>query len=180
MSTRAMVKIFRDDLTQTGIYIHWDGYIEYTGVILQAFYNTPEKVEKLIALGDLSSIDERTEPSGEHSYNKPEQGVCVAYHRDRGEEFTQTNCEQEYNYYYYEKTGVWYVDNYATGFSNVFNMEYDTRTTTPLIDEIMQRSLEHCGLWFPENPNRKFKDIDELKNTCLKRAMEARTNTSYI
>lgn len=38
------------------IYCHNDGYPSYVGEALEAFYNTHEKAERLLALGDLSSI----------------------------------------------------------------------------------------------------------------------------
>lgn len=38
------------------IYSHWDNYPEHNGRILRTHYNTREKVEELIDLGDCSSI----------------------------------------------------------------------------------------------------------------------------
>jgi hypothetical protein len=38
------------------IYSHWDSYPEHNGRILRTHYNTREKVEELIDLGDCSSI----------------------------------------------------------------------------------------------------------------------------
>lgn len=85
MATRSRIAIE----TPTGvksIYCHWDGYPSNNGVILQECYRDRAKVEKLIALGAISSLHEEVEPnSREHSWEKPEGGVVVAYHRDRGE-----------------------------------------------------------------------------------------------
>lgn len=76
MSTRSTIGIENGDGTTTYIYCHWDGYLDYNGRMLIEHYDTKEKVEALIALGDLSSLDENV-------------SECVAYHRDRGEEFNQ-------------------------------------------------------------------------------------------
>ena len=55
MSTRSMIgKDYGDEIK--AIYCHWDGYPEHTGQILKDYYNSDTMVDKLIALGDISSI----------------------------------------------------------------------------------------------------------------------------
>jgi len=90
MGTRsAIVKKTKDGYT--GIYCHWDGYPSWNGKILQEHYNTEDKVEELIALGDLSGLRENVAPKGaDHTYDTPEDGVTIAYHRDRGRDFNQS------------------------------------------------------------------------------------------
>lgn len=112
MSTRSTIGIKRKDGTMQKIYCHWDGYIEGNGVILQLAYNTPEKIEELLKLGNLSSLGYYISPtSGEHSFGNPQRDVCVAYHRDRGEELEYINNSQmeEYNYIFDEWSMCWYV-----------------------------------------------------------------------
>lgn len=55
--------------------------------MLKEYYTDREKVEKLIALGDISSLGEEVDiPKGvEHTFENPHEGITVAYHRDRGE-----------------------------------------------------------------------------------------------
>lgn len=71
------------------IYCHSDGYLTHNGAILVDHYNTPEAVDELLDLGDLSVLAERPNPdmSKPHSfdYNCRQEGVVVAYGRDRGE-----------------------------------------------------------------------------------------------
>ena len=83
MSTRSTIGIENGDGTTTYIYCHWDGYLDWNGRMLIEHYNTKERVEALIALGDLSALNE-------------EISVCVAYHRDRGEEFRQEKIKSIY------------------------------------------------------------------------------------
>lgn len=47
-------------------------------------YNTPEKVDALLALGDLEVLHEKIEPSPEisHTADRPQPGVTVAMGRD--------------------------------------------------------------------------------------------------
>ena len=85
MSTRSRIAIKRKDGSYDSIYCHSDGYPEYTGKMLNDYYNNSDMAEDLIKLGDLSYIDEKLNPTGAHSFNNPEPGVTVAYGRDRGE-----------------------------------------------------------------------------------------------
>ena len=73
MATRSRIAIEHQDGTVTSIYCHFDGYLEHNGKILQNHFQDREKVEQLIALGDLSSLYESIENT-------------IAYHRDRGED----------------------------------------------------------------------------------------------
>lgn len=89
MSTRSRIGIEIEKGKYKHIYCHFDGYPENNGVILIDHYKDREKIEKLIALGDISSLGEKVEPDPnfEHSfdYGKRQEDVVVAYGRDRGE-----------------------------------------------------------------------------------------------
>lgn len=61
MSTRSFIGIENHDGTVRAIYCHWDGYVEHHGNILVNNYKTRESVEKLLALGDISSLHETPE-----------------------------------------------------------------------------------------------------------------------
>jgi hypothetical protein len=90
------------------VYCHWDGHIETNGVILNNNYNTKDKVEALIELGNLSSLDKTLE-------------TTVAYARDRGEDShqaTYSNVEELFEdgfgdiveyVYCFTKDGIWLV-----------------------------------------------------------------------
>ena len=89
------------------IYCHWDGYPSYMLPILNEHYNTVEKIKELIDLGAISMLAPKIKPSenSKHSFNTPEDGVVIAYHRDRGEDLMfeySKNCE--YNYTFNPKT----------------------------------------------------------------------------
>lgn len=103
------------------IYCHWDGYISGVGKVLSSYYDEAEEVQALIALGDLSSLGGKLSGTKEHSFGKPEDNVCVAYGRDRGEtgtsaklfktvqefvsEMSHSGCE----YFYYFDGDNWFV-----------------------------------------------------------------------
>ena len=91
MSTRSLIaKQIGEDEYLT-IYCHSDGYLTYNGAMLLDHYNTPEKVDALLELGDISSLRERLEPEQNetHSFENPLEDVTIAYRRDRGEKNTE-------------------------------------------------------------------------------------------
>ena len=72
MATRSRIAIENQDGTVDSIYCHFDGYLEGVGKTLFNHYDQ-EKLEKLLELGDISSLGESTIDT-------------VAYCRDRGED----------------------------------------------------------------------------------------------
>lgn len=123
MGTRSTIAIERADNTVEQVYCHWDGYIEHNGKILQEHYRDPVKLQQLIDEGDLSSLGQNIVPTLEHTFDKPQTGVCVFYGRDRGEANTKKSTFADFDHYLadhelqeYEyilrKDGVWYVKSY--------------------------------------------------------------------
>jgi hypothetical protein len=86
MATRSTISIKTPEGKYHKIYCHWDGYPSNNGRILKEHYTDVDKINKLIDLGDISSLSENVEPTGDHSYDNPQKGVVVAYGRDRGED----------------------------------------------------------------------------------------------
>lgn len=115
MSTHCLICRKNADPSYDYIYCHWDGDYEHAGNILLKYYNMKEKVDALITLGDLSSIEEKLNPTTDsHSFLNPEPGVCVAYGRDRHEKgvgphhcTTIDPNAEEYVYLY--ENGEWYT-----------------------------------------------------------------------
>jgi hypothetical protein len=70
------------------IYCHFDGYPAGVGKMLVENYNTPEKVEALIALGGISSLAETLEET-------------KAYARDMGESIADNKAEIRESAYSY-------------------------------------------------------------------------------
>lgn len=92
MSTNSTIARKLDDGRFEALYCHWDGYPSHNGRILETHYTGEDlkpKVDALFALGDLSILGELVSPSNpdKHNFDNKEDGVCVAYHRDRGEDW---------------------------------------------------------------------------------------------
>ena len=119
MSTRSSITVQVGEKVKT-IYCHFDGYPSHNGRLLLENYNSQEKAEALVNLGDLSSLDESIECPPGHSYASVVPGYSVAYGRDRGEEGVEaivrssfSNAlkmnKQQYNYFWSD--GRWMVNS---------------------------------------------------------------------
>jgi hypothetical protein len=86
MSTTSTVAV-KTDKGYESIYVHWDGYFSYMYPMLSENYASWERATALVSFGDASFIDKRIMPSvgSNHSFDNPEEDVCIFYHRDRGE-----------------------------------------------------------------------------------------------
>ena len=121
MATRSAIGIKNEKGEIKAVYCHYDGYPEWVGKVLIEHYDTTEKVEELLALGDLSPLGERVKPNEneKHSFENPVRDVTVAYHRDRGEALNEARTFHtigevmayfDWNeYYYIFEDGEWYV-----------------------------------------------------------------------
>ena len=123
MATRSRIGMVNEDGTVSSIYCHWDGYPSNNGRILVNHYTDREKVKALIELGSISSLCEHVAPPplfdtddedikrGErtlkefglvestHTFDKPMEGVTVAYHRDRGEDYIEPRINKSLDEY---------------------------------------------------------------------------------
>jgi hypothetical protein len=115
MATRSSISIRKGNKV-TSIYCHWDGYLSHNGQILLDHYTKTSKIEKLIALGSLSSLGKLIKPRKNtyhykfncfddsmqkgysktdlpHTFDTPHRGVCNAHYRDRQGDFKQYESE---------------------------------------------------------------------------------------
>jgi len=110
MGTRSSIAIKTEDGIKA-IYCHWDGYVDHNGRILKEFYNTTDKVNELIALGDLSSL--RQEPGEAHDFDRGDDSLgltdnwCMAYGRDRGEKDTDAVVHEDVQAWVEARAGSW-------------------------------------------------------------------------
>ena len=142
MGTRSSIAIKTEDGIKA-IYCHWDGYVDHNGKILKQFYNTTDKANELIALGDLSTLG--TEIGQVQNFEKdlgpnPELGLtdnwCMAYGRDRGEtgteaqtfktiaEWVEAEAERWCEYFYLFDGQDWIVSNGTKDESGCFEFDF--------------------------------------------------------
>ena len=105
MSTRAAIAKLNTNTNEAKlIYCHSDGYLEYTGKILNEHYNSENKVDELLSYGDLSIINENIGEKLDVPFNDytafANKKQCRFYMRDRGEKnkeatnLSNTNCAE--------------------------------------------------------------------------------------
>ena len=134
MGTRSTIALEFADGTVEQVYCHWDGYLEHNGAILRDNYSDPFVLQKLIDMGDLSSLGTQigqAHPFSPHSSKEDEalyehakdQGYCTFYGRDRGEtgvaakkfkdyaDYVDNHQYEEYEYILRQVEGkaVWFV-----------------------------------------------------------------------
>lgn len=117
MGTQSLIGVMHGDKLKA-VTAHWDGYHAYMGKILFENYDSA-KANHLVSLGDISSVKARVEPDpGErHTFDDPAPNVTIAYHRDRGEDFSgwqvfdsfEEVLEYGETYVYIMRDGVWYT-----------------------------------------------------------------------
>ena len=150
MATRGRIGMVMEDGKVASIYQHWDSYPSYLGTTLLEHYKDKEKVEKLIALGDCSSVREEVDiPEGKtHTFDNPLTNVTVAYGRDRGETGIEPRLDEseeafwksdieEYGYLF--KDGKWYVAT-SHGYEDE-NGDYvspDVRKVVELTEDVIE------------------------------------------
>ncbi len=144
MSTRSYIAMKTSENTYRGVYCHYDGYLDYNGVMLLEHYNSKERVEELLSYGNISSLREKITPEkgSTHSFDKPDKDVTIFYGRDRGEEgqeaFTCTEEELKdptswIEYIYVFDSGKWYYSVITRiGFTAFMTLE-------PAIKKIKER-----------------------------------------
>jgi hypothetical protein len=126
MATRSTIALEYADGTVDQVYCHWDGYLSNNGEILLKHYQDPYKVQKMMGLGDISSLGE--DIGEQHSFddaaNCPD---TTFYGRDRGEtgteakrfkDFADYKANHQYEEFEYilRTDGNWYVCQYGKGY----------------------------------------------------------------
>jgi len=128
MATRAIIAKL-DDKGVKAIYNHSDGYLEHAGRILNEHYRDENKVDELLAHGDVSIIDENIGVKIDFNDYKTRYAnkQCKFYMRDRGEKYKHaeqlkdeteliefsSNCDVDFIYMF--AYGYWYVYDIHNG-----------------------------------------------------------------
>lgn len=113
MSTRSHIIKKLSDNWYKGIYCHFDGYLEGVGLILNKCYNSPDAIDKLLDLGDISILGliPEDDPSLwiDRSHSKSEK--CRSY-KGRGEPDTEARFGKKVDFITYDYTYVWEDDHW--------------------------------------------------------------------
>jgi hypothetical protein len=115
MATRSTIALEYADGTVEQIYCHWDGYLDNNGQLLSTHYMDPFEVQKLIDLGDMSSLG-ATVDSCEFYMRDRHETDCNARRYKDFQEYTREAQREEYDYILRNVNGkaVWFVSFYGT------------------------------------------------------------------
>ena len=169
MSTSSNIAIAINSVDAQIIYCNFDGYQTGVGRILKLYYSTPEKVEQLIDMGDMSSIGKFI--GEKHDFSNCPDGECNFYGRDRGEDnvdawtrvinnsWKGSGCD--YDYLFKPSTGLWYVrQTYANENWRVLTDKECGITEQDRI-QAEQEIAEH------ESKKNQHKDLDAMLDVFL-------------
>lgn len=119
MATRGTIAIENEDGSIDVVYSHWDNNISSNGFLLQKYYNTRDKVKKLISGGGISSLGNYVSDTPKSFDRSSVADDYTTYYTYRGEElvintwgsfddYEKNQQFEEYNYLY-TKDNVWSV-----------------------------------------------------------------------
>ncbi len=115
MTTHSFIGIEDESESISGVYCHYDGYIDSVGAMLKNHYTNRKKLKSLISLGSLSTLNK--EIGQKHTLGSAEavkNNWTHAYTRDRNEPLvikkynSMYDISNEYEYaYVYTNKGYW-------------------------------------------------------------------------
>jgi hypothetical protein len=130
MGTRSTIALEYADGTVDQIYCHWDGYLDYNGEILLESYKDPFVVQKMMGLGDMSSL-------------KEDLNECTFYARDRGERINVARRFKDFDAY--EKDHDYQEYEYILRTDGHWYVSFDSKGYVALEDAIADQIYErHC------------------------------------
>jgi hypothetical protein len=163
MSTRSSISIAYKNGTVKSIYCHSDGYLSYNGVLLLKHYSQNfSKLETLIGLGDLSSLDQNPETSFAYGRDRGETGTECNEHPNY-QDFLESGNFQEYDYVYKEKTSTWYLLRNGK-FKNLFSLVKKDKEISSNDIQTIQAIIEKQKLNKLLNKKIPINNLDEVKN----------------
>ena len=105
MGTRSRVAVMHGDVCKS-VYCHYDGYLDYTGRVLQEHYDST-RANLLVSLGDNSGVKESVaEMNFYKDRGEEDVGYQVAHSFEEFLEQVDRCCSE---YYYVMRDGVWYA-----------------------------------------------------------------------
>ena len=154
MATRSNIAYRTPEGKIRSVYCHWDGYPAHNGEMLRRYYKDQSKIEALIQLGSLSSLNKEIgEKQDFDDRSTQKDDWCLAYGRDRGEVGQEAReyddipswIEDMEEYAYLWNGQEWLVNDHG---------EMDSENRFPVFnrveDVISDRMLKEIG-WEPES-----------------------------
>lgn len=162
MGTSSSISILKIDGTIEQVNAYCDGNIFHIGAILLMHYKDPQKIKRLINLGDISNLKKEVHPnaSKHHTFKVPQEDVTIFYARDRGDVLIKPNkfnsydnylvvgISDKHNYLFDEKKEKWFYVNANSYFiknKETFETEIALQPLHPLVkatQDLMSSDIE--------------------------------------
>lgn len=140
MSTRSHIGI-KDSRGITGVYCHFDGYPEGVGKTLLENYDTEEKVQALIAEGDMSSLGTTIEKCDFYKEGPETEPYTIPDCEDVREKYYQFGKWMDYSYLF--ENGEWYFTPERLDPKNRFAANPNDVTLAPAEWELLKEELKN-------------------------------------
>lgn len=103
MATRSYILVQNSDQTISGVYCHFDGYINGVGKVLLEHYNDEEKAKKLISKGGFEALQEDFNKI-QHYPDSP-----ILHFKDKTQLLEEAKQNLSIEYFYLFSDGDWLV-----------------------------------------------------------------------
>lgn len=120
MATHSTIAVEKEDGSVEQIYVHWDGYIEYTGVILQDNYSEYNKIIELMREGQILVLKEEPADCERPSDDPVNKNVYENTH-----DYLGNFPREEYNYFWKYSEKCWYVNQLYLDGDDWMNLEVE-------------------------------------------------------
>ena len=140
MSTRSHIGI-KDSRGITGVYCHFDGYPEGVGKTLLENYDTEEKVNALIAEGDMSSLGATLEECKFYKEGPDTEPYTIPDCEDVKEKYYQSGKWMDYSYLF--ENGEWYFTSERIDPKSFKAENPDDLTLLPAEWELLKEELKN-------------------------------------
>ena len=121
----AIARRVSPDVIQFGNVIN-DGYLEYVGFVLQMYYDTPEKVEKLFSLGQLETLGAPGTEENSAIMDRKTGTFCTRIWHDycpheicRSENDINPKVMFTDYYYFFDSDNIWYYVKPGLGMQKI-------------------------------------------------------------
>ena len=140
MSTRSHIGI-KDSRGITEVYCHFDGYPEGVGKTLLENYDTEDKVNALIAEGDMSSLGATLEECSFYKEGPDTEPYTIPDCEDVREKYYQSGKWMDYSYLF--ENGEWYFTSERLDPKSFKAENPDDLTLLPAEWELLKEELKN-------------------------------------
>lgn len=179
MVTRSLIGIMREDNKIEYVHCLYDGYLEHNGKILAEFYNTAQKVEELLQLGNIEYLNETISKTEFFEEERDNNATKLAEDLTEYEEdFAASACE----YAYVFMNNEWYylsVNTKSSEWKKIGSNEFDYSVVTDTIKREVVAKIDELKHIVKSVLLPKYTKRLEKVNADLDALLDEKDNNEY-